>query len=150
MIVGLERMSGGDLRVDGRFMRGVDPRDRGMAMVFQSYAIYPHMSVRENIAFPLKLAKVPAEETESRVSQVAEMLGLSVLLNLGRVRTESPPALVTAGLNASASAPADRAPGSERPDQTGQSLGLGVDLSGLHLYPHRERRQSAHGLIACH
>ncbi|EGV32570.1 hypothetical protein ThidrDRAFT_1055 [Thiorhodococcus drewsii AZ1] len=135
MIVGLEGMSGGDLRVDGRFMRGVDPRDRGMAMVFQSYAIYPHMSVRENIAFSLKLAKVPAEETESRVSQIAEMQGLSVLLDLGRVRIESPPALVTVGLNVSAGAsrlivrldPND-------PIQTGQTLGLGVDLSGLHLF----------------
>ncbi|MFD2112215.1 ATP-binding cassette domain-containing protein [Thiorhodococcus fuscus] len=105
MIVGLEKMSGGDLRVDGWPMRGVDPRDRDMAMVFQSYAIYPHMSVRENIDFPLKLAKVPAEETESRVSQVAEMLRLSVLLDLGAVRIELPPALVTAGLNASAGAP---------------------------------------------
>ncbi|MFD2112213.1 ABC transporter ATP-binding protein [Thiorhodococcus fuscus] len=81
MIVGLEEMSGGDLRVDGRSMRGVDPKDRDMAMVFQSYAIYPHMSVGENIAFPLKLAKVSAEETASRVSQVAEMLGLSELLD---------------------------------------------------------------------
>ncbi|EGV32572.1 Glycerol-3-phosphate-transporting ATPase [Thiorhodococcus drewsii AZ1] len=81
MIVGLEEMSGGDLRVDGRSMRGVDPKDRDMAMVFQSYAIYPHMSVRENIAFPLKLAKVSAEETALRVSQVAEMLGLSLLLD---------------------------------------------------------------------
>ncbi|EXJ14305.1 ABC transporter ATP-binding protein [Imhoffiella purpurea] len=81
MIVGLEEMSGGDLRVDGRSMRGVDPKDRDMAMVFQSYAIYPHMSVGENIAFPLKLAKVSAEETASRVSQVADLLGLGDLLD---------------------------------------------------------------------
>ncbi|NEV62276.1 ABC transporter ATP-binding protein [Thiorhodococcus minor] len=81
MIVGLEAMSGGDLRLDGRSLRGVDPKDRDMAMVFQSYAIYPHMSVRENIAFPLKLAKLPSAEAEARVREVADLLGLSALLD---------------------------------------------------------------------
>ncbi|NEX19771.1 ABC transporter ATP-binding protein [Thiorhodococcus mannitoliphagus] len=81
IIVGLEEMTGGDLRLDGRSLRGVDPKDRDMAMVFQSYAIYPHMSVRENIAFPLKLAKLPAAEADARVREVADLLGLSALLD---------------------------------------------------------------------
>lgn len=81
MIVGLEEMSGGDLRLDGRSLRGVDPKDRDMAMVFQSYAIYPHMSVRENIGFPLKLAKLPRDEADARVREVADLLGLSDLLD---------------------------------------------------------------------
>ncbi|MBK1723706.1 ABC transporter ATP-binding protein [Thiocystis violacea] len=81
MIVGLEDISSGDLRLDGRSLRGVDPKDRDMAMVFQSYALYPHMSVRENIAFPLKLAKRPAGEAAARVNEVAEVLGLSGLLD---------------------------------------------------------------------
>ena len=61
MIVGLEDISEGELKVDGKVVNDVDPKDRNMAMVFQSYALYPHMTVRENIAFPLKLAKMPED-----------------------------------------------------------------------------------------
>ena len=80
IIVGLEQPSGGDIRVDGEPVTGRDPRHRNMAMVFQSYAIYPHMTVRENIAFPLKLAKLPRNEIDSRVRQAADMLELDALL----------------------------------------------------------------------
>ncbi len=81
MIVGLEEPSEGEIRVDGEPMRGLDPKDRNMAMVFQSYAIYPHMTVRENMAFPLRLAKVESEERERRVEEAAEILELGELLD---------------------------------------------------------------------
>src|SRR3954468_7202927 len=77
MIVGLEAISGGDLLVDGKRVNDVDPKDRNMAMVFQSYAIYPHMTVRQNIAFPLTLKKVSKEEIAKRVDETAELLELT-------------------------------------------------------------------------
>src|SRR5688572_17802112 len=81
MIAGIEEVSGGEIRVDGRVVNDVDPKDRNMAMVFQSYAIYPHMSVRDNLAFPLKLAKLPQEEIAKRVERAAEILELGELLD---------------------------------------------------------------------
>ena len=80
MIVGLEDVSAGEIRVDGRRVNEVDPKDRNMAMVFQSYAIYPHMTVRENMAFPLKLARLPRDEIARRVEQAADMLELGAVL----------------------------------------------------------------------
>jgi multiple sugar transport system ATP-binding protein len=80
LIVGLESPSTGEIRVDGKAVTTVDPRERNMAMVFQSYAIYPHMSVRENLAFPLKLAKLSGQEIERRVQQAAAILELDALL----------------------------------------------------------------------
>jgi multiple sugar transport system ATP-binding protein len=80
MIVGLEPVSTGEVRVDGRLVTDLDPRERNMAMVFQSYAIYPHMNVRENLAFPLKLAKMPGEEIQRRVEKAAAALKLGELL----------------------------------------------------------------------
>jgi multiple sugar transport system ATP-binding protein len=80
MIVGLEAPSSGEIRVDGKRLNELDPKDRNMAMVFQSYAIYPHMSVRDNMAFPLKLAKLPAQEIERRITKAAEILELGGLL----------------------------------------------------------------------
>ena len=81
MIVGLEDISEGELLVDGKPMNDVDPKDRNMAMVFQSYAIYPHMTVRENMAFPLRLRKRSDEEVKQRVDQAAEVLELTELLD---------------------------------------------------------------------
>ena len=81
MIVGLEDISDGELLVDGKRVNDLDPKDRNMAMVFQSYAIYPHMTVRENIAFPLKLEKVPKDEIKRRVDEAATMLELDELLD---------------------------------------------------------------------
>ena len=81
MIVGLETVTSGEIRVDGERVNDRDPRERNMAMVFQSYAIYPHMTVRENMAFPLKLAKLPRQEIEQRVHEAAEILELTPLLD---------------------------------------------------------------------
>ena len=80
MLVGLEDVSEGEIRLDGRTINDVDPKDRNMAMVFQSYALYPHMSVRENLAFPLKLAKLPRAEIVRRVTEAAAILELDGLL----------------------------------------------------------------------
>ena len=81
MIVGLEEPSSGRVLVDGEDVTGLDPRDRNMAMVFQSYAIYPHMTVAENMAFPLKLAGVDEEERAERVEGAARILELEELLH---------------------------------------------------------------------
>jgi multiple sugar transport system ATP-binding protein len=77
MIVGLEDISAGEMRVDGERVNDVDPKDRNMAMVFQSYAIYPHLTVRENMEFPLKLRKVPKDEMRRKVEEAAGMLELT-------------------------------------------------------------------------
>lgn len=81
MIAGLEDISEGDLLIDGERMNDVAPKDRDIAMVFQSYALYPHMNVRENIAFPLKLAKLPKKEIEKKVNEAAEILDLTEFLD---------------------------------------------------------------------
>ena len=80
IIVGLERPTAGEIRVAGEAVTGRDPKDRNMAMVFQSYALYPHMTVRENMAFPLKLAKLNPAEIAARVKEAAEILELGELL----------------------------------------------------------------------
>ncbi|MGR9054211.1 MAG: ABC transporter ATP-binding protein, partial [Gammaproteobacteria bacterium] len=80
MIVGLESVSAGEIRADGRVVNELDSKDRNMAMVFQSYAIYPHMTVRDNIAFPLKLAGLTKDAIRQKVEQAAELLELSDLL----------------------------------------------------------------------
>jgi multiple sugar transport system ATP-binding protein len=80
MIAGLEEISSGEIRIDGRVVNDLQPRDRNIAMVFQNYAIYPHMSVAENIAFGLYRSKLSKGEKRARVEQVAETLGLSQLL----------------------------------------------------------------------
>jgi multiple sugar transport system ATP-binding protein len=81
MIAGLEEISSGTLRIGDRVVNDVPPKDRDIAMVFQSYALYPHMSVRENLAFGLKLRKVPKAEIERRVNETAETIQLSKLLD---------------------------------------------------------------------
>jgi multiple sugar transport system ATP-binding protein len=81
IIVGLDSVSSGEVRVNGRVINDLDPRERNMAMVFQSYAIYPHMSVQDNLAFPLKLAKMGQQEIKRRVNKAAEALELGELLN---------------------------------------------------------------------
>ncbi len=78
---GLETISAGDLHIDGRRMNDVAPRDRDVAMVFQSYALYPHMTVRENMSFALKVKKTPSAEIERAVGEAAEMLGLTPYLD---------------------------------------------------------------------
>ena len=81
MVAGLEDISGGDLLIDGKRMNDVEPKDRDIAMVFQSYALYPHMTVRENMEFPLKLRKMPKAEIERRVNQAAETLDITQYLD---------------------------------------------------------------------
>ena len=81
MIAGLEDISAGELYIDDQLMNDVAPKDRNIAMVFQSYALYPHMTVYENMAFSLKLKKTPREEIERRVKEAAEILGLTPYLN---------------------------------------------------------------------
>ncbi len=80
LIAGLEQLDEGELAFDGRPMNGVPPRDRDVGMVFQSYALYPHMTVRENLAFGLSLRKVAPAEIDARVKEAAGMLELSELL----------------------------------------------------------------------
>ena len=81
MIAGLEEITSGTLRIGDRVVNDVPPKDRDIAMVFQSYALYPHMSVRENLAFGLKLRKVPKPEIERRVNEAAETIQLQKLLD---------------------------------------------------------------------
>jgi multiple sugar transport system ATP-binding protein len=81
MIAGLEDISSGDLYIGGRRMNDVLERDRDIAMVFQNYALYPHMTVAQNIAFSLKLAKRPKQEIRERVHETARLLGLEDLLD---------------------------------------------------------------------
>jgi multiple sugar transport system ATP-binding protein len=77
MIAGLEDISAGELRIGGEVVNQRAPRDRDIAMVFQSYALYPHMTVRENMAFALRLKKVPKEEIDRKVGDAAEILDLT-------------------------------------------------------------------------
>jgi multiple sugar transport system ATP-binding protein len=81
MIAGLESISRGKLSIDGRAMNDVPPKDRDIAMVFQNYALYPHMSVAENLAFGLKLRGLPRVDIERRVKAAAEKLGLTTVLD---------------------------------------------------------------------
>jgi multiple sugar transport system ATP-binding protein len=81
MIAGLEDISEGELRIGGRVVNQLAPKDRDIAMVFQTYALYPHMSVRDNMAFALKLAKVDRAEIERKVNEAAQLLELSQLLD---------------------------------------------------------------------
>jgi multiple sugar transport system ATP-binding protein len=81
MIVGLEDISEGTLRIGDRVVNDLDPKDRNLAMVFQNYALYPHMTVRENMAFPLRLRKVPQDEIDKRVEDAARILELVELLD---------------------------------------------------------------------
>jgi multiple sugar transport system ATP-binding protein len=80
MIAGLEDVSAGTISIGGRVVNELAPKDRDIAMVFQSYALYPHMSVRENLEFGLRMRKVPAPERAKRVASAAEILGMSHLL----------------------------------------------------------------------
>lgn len=80
MIAGLEEITGGTISIGGRVVNDVPPKDRDIAMVFQSYALYPHMTVRENLEFGLKIRKTPREEMDRRVKEAADILGISEYL----------------------------------------------------------------------
>ncbi|GLQ53841.1 ABC transporter ATP-binding protein [Devosia nitrariae] len=77
MVAGLETISSGELKIGDKVVNNVDPKDRDIAMVFQSYALYPHKTVRENIAFPLRMAGVPKDEINERVNEAARILELT-------------------------------------------------------------------------
>lgn len=81
MIAGLEEISDGELVIDGEVVNDKEPKDRNIAMVFQSYALYPHMSVYDNMAFALKLKKIPKNEIDVKVKEAAEILGLTDYLD---------------------------------------------------------------------
>lgn len=81
MIAGLEEITEGTIKIGGRVVNDVEPKDRDIAMVFQNYALYPHMSVYENMAFGLKLRKTPKPEIEKRVTEAARILGIEQLLD---------------------------------------------------------------------
>ena len=81
MIAGLEDISSGEIYIDDVLVNNVEPKNRGIAMVFQNYALYPHMTVKENMAFSLKIKRVPKEEINERVEKVAEIIGLRDYLN---------------------------------------------------------------------
>lgn len=80
IISGLELPSGGHIRIDGKDVTTAEPKERDVAMVFQSYALYPHMNVRNNMAFSLQIARMPKDEINRRVAQASEILGLDQLL----------------------------------------------------------------------
>ena len=81
MIAGLEEITSGELLIDGKLMNDVEPKDRDIAMVFQNYALYPHMTVYDNMAFGLKLRKVPKDEIDRKVREAAKILDLEKLLD---------------------------------------------------------------------
>jgi multiple sugar transport system ATP-binding protein len=81
MIAGLESVSSGEIHIGDRLVNDVEPKDRDIAMVFQNYALYPHMNVRENLGFGLKMRKFPKEEIDQRVQEAADILGIHELLD---------------------------------------------------------------------
>src|SRR6267143_1703015 len=80
MIAGLEEITSGEIRIGERVVNDVPPRERDVAMVFQNYALYPHKSVYQNLAFPLKLRRVSKAEIDTRVNRIARLLELDELL----------------------------------------------------------------------
>ena len=80
-LAGLEEITSGDIKIGDRVVNDIAPKDRDIAMVFQSYALYPHLSVYDNMAFGLKLRKVPKEEIKRRVGEAADILGIRELLD---------------------------------------------------------------------
>ena len=81
MIAGLEEITEGELHISGRLVNDVAPRDRGIAMVFQSYALYPHMTVYENMGFPLRFARMSADERDAKIREAARILQMESLLD---------------------------------------------------------------------
>src|SRR6202048_4536370 len=80
MVAGLEDVTSGEIRIGDRVVNNVDPKDRDIAMVFQNYALYPHMTVYDNMAFGLKLRHIPSQDIKKRVEDAADILGLEKLL----------------------------------------------------------------------
>src|SRR3712207_5072313 len=87
MIAGLEEISSGKLTIDDKLVNDVEPKDRDIAMVFQNYALYPHMTVYENMSFALKLRKMPKDEIDKKVREAARILQLENLLDRSEEHT---------------------------------------------------------------
>ena len=85
MIAGLEDVSEGEISIGDKVVNNVDPKDRDIAMVFQNYALYPHMTVYDNMAFGLKLRHIPTSEIKKRVEDAADILGLQPFLKLSLI-----------------------------------------------------------------
>ena len=81
MVAGLEDISGGELYIDGKLCNDVEPKDRDISMVFQSYALYPHLTVYDNIAFPLTIKKYPKDEIDKKVKEAAKTLDITQYLD---------------------------------------------------------------------
>src|SRR6187431_1049652 len=81
MIAGLETITEGEIAIGGRVVNEVEPKDRDIAMVFQNYALYPHMSVRENMAYGLRMRRTPKAEIQKRVNEAAAILSIESLLD---------------------------------------------------------------------
>jgi multiple sugar transport system ATP-binding protein len=81
IIAGIEDLTSGEIAIDGEVINDLAPKDRGVAMVFQSYALYPHMTTAQNIGFALRMRRMPSAEIRTRVERVAEMLGLTAMLD---------------------------------------------------------------------
>ncbi|MCH2095348.1 MAG: sn-glycerol-3-phosphate ABC transporter ATP-binding protein UgpC [Rhodobacteraceae bacterium] len=81
LVAGLEEVTSGEIEIAGRVVNNLEPKDRNIAMVFQNYAIYPHMTVRKNIGFGLRAAKMPRAEKDKRIEDIADILGMSDLLS---------------------------------------------------------------------
>src|SRR4051794_41550278 len=81
MVAGLEEITGGELVIDGRVVNNIAPKERDVAMVFQNYALYPHMTVAENMGFALKMARRPRAEVRERVREAARILDLDEYLD---------------------------------------------------------------------
>ena len=123
MIAGLEEISSGDLTIDGKRMNRVAPKDRDVAMVFQNYALYPHLNVAENMAFGLRIRREPKPKIEASIKEVGDILGLTQYLERRPARS------VRRTASAGRDGPRDRAP----------AEGLSVRRTAV-----QPRRQTAH------
>jgi multiple sugar transport system ATP-binding protein len=149
MIAGLEEITSGVIRLGGRVINDVQPKDRDLAMVFQNYALYPHMSVYDNIAFGLRLRRLPASEIRPRVEAAASTLGLSDQLRKKPRQLSGGPRGVSAlrCFPCSARAIRSRAQIRERPRRSGvrhrlrpaRAARTVVSYSGLATSPTRTR-----------
>ena len=119
MIAGLEDISSGELYIDDKLVNDVEPKDRDIAMVFQNYALYPHMSVYDNMAFGLKLRKTPKDEIDKKVHDAAKILDLEHLLD------RKPKALSGGQLHLAA----------VHPDPKGGRLRVDTEIDVVHGYP---------------
>src|SRR4029077_20097695 len=129
MVAGLEEITSGEISIDGKVVNNLAPMDRDIAMVFQNYALYPHMSVYQNMAFGLRMRKFERPEIDRRVKHAADVLGIHALLD----RRPRHPRV----LGARAGAAAGRAPPAARPRPGDRAHPAGFSVRGAALEPGR-------------